>query len=189
MPYQAVALLWFAFIFCWLAAARSVKATRWRESMASRISYSWPVLLFAITALLLRATGVLPTVLTARFYPWSQLIGWFGVAVTAAGLGFSVWARIHLGRNWSGSVTVKEGHELVRTGPYRRVRHPIYTGVILGIAGTALALDNWGVPVALVAVVLAFVRKLHLEEARMTETFPDYANYRRETAALFPFIY
>ena len=69
--------------------------------------------------------------LSARFVPAGNLLPVLGAIMIAAGLGFAVWARAHLGRNWSGIVTVKEGHALVRTGPYRAVRHPIYTGLLL----------------------------------------------------------
>src|SRR6185312_1899697 len=68
---------------------------------------------------------------------------WIGIALLIAGLGFSIWARRRLGRNWSGTVTVKHDHELVRTGPYRWVRHPIYTGILLGFVGSTVALDEW----------------------------------------------
>jgi protein-S-isoprenylcysteine O-methyltransferase Ste14 len=122
MPFRAVVLLRWAWLLYWLAAAGWTKTTRWRESAASRATY----MLTAPTALWLlgpappaaghSASADLPRVAAPRLAR---------AAVTAAGLGFSVWARFHLGRNGSGAVTVKEDHELVRTGPYRRIRHPI----------------------------------------------------------------
>jgi protein-S-isoprenylcysteine O-methyltransferase Ste14 len=186
MPFRAVVLLWWAWLVYWLAAAGWTKTTRWRESAASRATYT----LAAPTALwLLGPARLLPAILHQRIFPASPLLAWLGAAVTAAGLGFNIWARLHLGRNWSGAVTVKEDHELVRTGPYRRIRHPIYTGIILALVGTAVTLGERRGLLALVVVTLALIRKLRLEEARMSETFPDYAAYRRESAALFPFLY
>ena len=68
---------------------------------------------------------------------------WLGLIMVAAGIAFAVWARHYLGRNWSGTVTVKQDHELIRSGPYRLVRHPIYTGLLLAILGTAVAFGEW----------------------------------------------
>ena len=107
----------------------------------------------------------------------------------AAGLGFAVWARRHLGRNWSASVVVKEDHALIRSGPYRRVRHPIYTGMLLAFLGTAVAVGEWRGLVGFVLAFVSFLLKSRMEEARMAETFPEYAEYRRHTASLIPGIY
>ena len=113
----------------------------------------------------------------------------FGAVLVAAGLGFSIWARRHLGRNWSVSVVVKEDHTLVRSGPYARVRHPIYTGILLALVGTVVAIGEWRGLAALALALLAFAWKSRAEEERMRETFPEYEQYRRETASLIPFVY
>jgi protein-S-isoprenylcysteine O-methyltransferase Ste14 len=105
------------------------------------------------------------------------------------GLAFAVWARIHLGRNWSGAVTVKDDHELIRTGPYGLVRHPIYSGLLLAVLGTAIAFGEWRSLLALGFLTIAFLFKLHREERFMSESFPDdYPRYRAEVPALIPFI-
>ena len=109
--------------------------------------------------------------------------------MVAAGLGFAMWARVHLGRNWSGIVTVKEDHALVRTGPYRAVRHPIYTGLLLALIGTAMAIGQWRGVLAVIFMLIGFLWKIHVEEKRMCENFPEYGDYRRETAALIPLLY
>ena len=107
----------------------------------------------------------------------------------AAGLGFAVWARRCLGRNWSGIVTVKQGHELIRSGPYALVRHPIYTGLLLAILGTASAIGEWRGLIAFVLITAGFVLKLRIEEDFISETFGEqYARYRAEVPALIPFI-
>jgi protein-S-isoprenylcysteine O-methyltransferase Ste14 len=99
-----------------------------------------------------------------------------------------VWARVHLGRNWSGNVTVKEGHELIHTGPYRYVRHPIYTGILTGAIGTAICSGTLRAALGLTVLAAAFIVKLRAEERFMRETFPgQYQKYCEEVPALVPF--
>jgi protein-S-isoprenylcysteine O-methyltransferase Ste14 len=114
---------------------------------------------------------------------------WVAVVLTAGGLLFSVWARVRLGRNWSATVTIKDQHELIADGPYRFVRHPIYTGLLVAILGTALARGDWRGMLAMAIVSWAFWRKLTIEERWLAQQFgDDYAAYRRRVAALVPFI-
>src|SRR5205814_7527021 len=104
-------------------------------------------------------------------------------------LAFSVWARVYLGGNWSAAVAVKADHELIRTGPYRYARHPIYTGILVALAGTALARGEWRGLVALAFAFLGLWRKLSLEEALLTEVFgAQYADYQANVPALIPFL-
>jgi protein-S-isoprenylcysteine O-methyltransferase Ste14 len=96
---------------------------------------------------------------------------------------------VHIGTNWSGTVTIKQGHELVTTGPYALVRHPIYTGLLLALAGSALARGEWRGALAVLIALLALWRKLRLEEHWMREQFGEaYRAYSRRVAALVPFI-
>ena len=179
----AIPALWMIWVIFWLAAAGNVKRARWREPLRTRALHTLPL---ALGAVLLVGPGWLPPALTARFAPIGPGLPLFGTLLVAGGLGFTFWARWHLGRNWSGWVTVKDDHALIRTGPYRVVRHPIYSGVLLALAGTALAVGEWRGVLAVAFALLAFVVKLRIEEARMRETFAEYDNYRRQTAALIP---
>jgi protein-S-isoprenylcysteine O-methyltransferase Ste14 len=115
---------------------------------------------------------------------------WGGAALAAAGLGFSVWARVHLGSYWSALIAVKDRHQLIRTGPYALVRHPIYTGMLLALLGGAV---SHGAPRAFLGVALALVTyswKLRKEEAVLAPQLgEEYARYRREVKALVPFLY
>ena len=124
-----------------------------------------------------------------RFLPAGGPLVLLGPILVAAGLGFAVWSPRHLRRNWSVNVVVKEDHELIRTGPYRHVRHPIYTGILLAFLGTALSIGEWRGLLAVPLVAISFVLKSRMEERRMRETFPEYVEYQRETAALVPFVY
>jgi protein-S-isoprenylcysteine O-methyltransferase Ste14 len=131
----------------------------------------------------------MPGVLGERFLPDAPATFWAGFAIVALGLGFTVWARVVLGRNWSGIVTVKQDHELVTEGPYRWVRHPIYTGLVVAFAGSATARGEWRGVLAVLIVFVALWRKLTLEERWMIETFGDaYLRYREKVRALIPFV-
>ncbi|MBV9755552.1 MAG: isoprenylcysteine carboxylmethyltransferase family protein, partial [Alphaproteobacteria bacterium] len=91
--------------------------------------------------------------------------------------------------NWSAEATIKQGHELVRTGPYRWTRHPIYSGILLAFLGSAVALGEWRGLVALALITASFLHKLGIEERLMATRFPDaYARFRAEVPALVPFI-
>jgi protein-S-isoprenylcysteine O-methyltransferase Ste14 len=182
----AIAALWIIWMIGWIAAARHVKRTRWREPPGTRALHAIPLVLCA--ALLMAPPWMTP-VLTARFAPAGLALALFSAAIVALGLGFAGWARWHIGRNWSGWVTLKDDHALVCTGPYRVVRHPIYTGILLALAGTALALGEWRGVLAVALATLGFVLKLRIEEARMRETFLEYERYRRRVAALIPFVF
>ena len=112
-----------------------------------------------------------------------------GVGLVVAGLLLCVWARVVLGGNWSGTVTLKRDHEIVRTGPYRWVRHPIYTGLLVMFLGSAFAEGEWRGLIALVLVFAALWRKLKLEERWLGEHFgAAYAAYRECSSALIPFL-
>ena len=178
--------LWLAWLLYWWLSARNVKPTRWREPLKSQLLHRVPVIL---AFLLIAAPRWVPSVLARRFLPDGAFFPVLGTVLLAAGLGFSVWARRHLGRNWSAQVVVKEDHALVRTGPYKYVRHPIYTGILLALLGMAVAIGEWRGVVGLLLALVAFARKSGEEEKRMRETFPEYSEYERETRALVPFVY
>jgi protein-S-isoprenylcysteine O-methyltransferase Ste14 len=181
-----IGALWIAWTIYWVVAARSAKQDRRQESLASRAGHIVPL---GISAYLLWSPELPGGFLGDRFLPAGPVTFYAGVAVLAFGLGFSIWARRVLGRNWSGIVTVKQDHELVRSGPYRWVRHPIYTGLLIAFVGTAISRGEWRGVLAVLIVFAALWRKLKLEERWMIETFGDaYLRYRDEVRALIPFV-
>jgi protein-S-isoprenylcysteine O-methyltransferase Ste14 len=184
--HYAIPTMWLAWLLCWIVAARDVKPTRWHEPATSR---AYVRIAGLLAALLLILPERLPATLNRHFIPTTVPIVWAGTILVAGGLAFAVWARLHLGRNWSATVTVKEDHTLIRTGPYRYVRHPIYTGLLLAFAGTALAIGEWRGILAFAIVLFAYMRKAQIEEERMSATFPEYEEYRHTTSALIPFVY
>jgi protein-S-isoprenylcysteine O-methyltransferase Ste14 len=181
-----IGILWLAWLLYWWFSARDVKPTRTTETGREQLAYRIPLVL---GILCLSAPGLMPPVLHRRFVPPGTPAQVAGLVLLAAGLGFTVWARRHLGRNWSASVVVKEDHALIQSGPYRRVRHPIYTGMLFGFLGTTVAVGEWRGLVGFVLVFVSFLLKSRREEARMAETFPEYAEYRHHTAALIPGLY
>jgi protein-S-isoprenylcysteine O-methyltransferase Ste14 len=177
--------MWLAWIAYWWISSRDVKPTLRHETRYSRIAYVVP-LMFA--GWLLAAPQVSTPILRERFIPYSPWTFAAAAAITAMGLLFSVWARRHLGRNWSGTVTIKEDHELITTGPYAIVRHPIYTGLLLGFVGSALAIGEYRGVLAVGLALGSCLFKMRVEERFMRERFGNaYSDYSRRVPALVPF--
>ncbi|HET7757986.1 MAG TPA: isoprenylcysteine carboxylmethyltransferase family protein [Steroidobacteraceae bacterium] len=190
--HRLIGALWGAWALYWLATAPGNKPARRRESWRSRLAYSAPVFAGALLIVWRPAPRggwlAAPLSLAAPLWPGSPLSGWIGLALLAAGLALAVWARVHLGRNWSGTVTVKEGHELIRTGPYARVRHPIYTGLLGAVLGTAVIAGSVRAALGFAIIAAALVIKSRIEERYLCETFPgEYPRYRATVPALLPF--
>jgi protein-S-isoprenylcysteine O-methyltransferase Ste14 len=174
------AIGWAAFWIYWLVAAFSMKRGRvpWsRELRIRAVLIVGAVLLIRLGAF--RHDGL-------KWNPWSAGLGLF---LFALGLGFAIWARVHIGRNWGTPMSQKDEPELVTSGPYRMVRHPIYSGILVAGVGTAVALSwLWLIAVALAGIY--FVYSATVEERYLTEQFPNaYPEYRRSTKMLVPFIF
>jgi protein-S-isoprenylcysteine O-methyltransferase Ste14 len=174
------AIGWAAFWIYWLAAAFSMKRGRvpWSRELGIR------AVIVIIVILLIRLGAFRSQGLNTD--PWRAGLG--GV-LFVLGLGFAIWARLHIGRNWGTPMTRKDDPELVTSGPYRLVRHPIYSGILVAGVGTAVALSwQWLIAVALAGVY--FVYSATVEERYLTEQFPDtYPPYRHSTKMLVPFVF
>jgi protein-S-isoprenylcysteine O-methyltransferase Ste14 len=176
--------LWLIFIVVWIAGALKTKPVEQRESISSRLSYS--VFVVAAFYLVFVKEITRPWMRIQLFTP-NLVTEVLGVVLTAAGIGFAIWARVYLGGNWSSSVTVKVGHRLVRTGPYRWVRHPIYTGLIVALIGSGLERAQVRMLVAMVLLYAGFKIKSRIEERAMTTVFgAEYDEYSRTTGAIIP---
>ena len=179
--------VWIIFILYWQIKAARTKTTQRLEPAASR---ALRVVIFLIAIVILAAPGVPLPWLYLQLWPVGLWPFWLGAAVTTAGLLFAVWARHHLGSNWSRSVTIKQDHELITTGPYAVVRHPIYTGILAGFIGMAIAISQVRGFVVFVLFFLAFWIKLRMEEQWMHSQFGEvYAAYAQHTAALVPYLF
>ena len=184
---ELIPLLWLVWLLYWWLGAGRLKAVARRESRLQRASHGVPLALAALLLVLPgHALGALATPFIARSWTGYGI----GVALVALGLGYAAQARRHLGANWSATVTLKQAHSLIRSGPYRHVRHPIYTGLLLAFAGSALAQAQWRGLLALLLVTGSLWFKLRREERWLLEHFgDDYAEYRKTSWALLPGLY
>ena len=175
-----IAFCWLVFAIVWVVSAFFVKRT-----VEQSLGWVRIVVFLVVIGVLRRATHFAG--LRQSLWPASALSGTIAVLITVAGLIVAVWARATLGRNWSGTVTFKENHELIERGPYAYVRHPIYSGLLLMGLGTAIEsarLESF-LTLALVLVMLAI--KARYEERLMIRHFPEaYPQYRRRVKALIP---
>jgi protein-S-isoprenylcysteine O-methyltransferase Ste14 len=179
-------VVWILFFIYWQIKAADTKTTQRLEPAASRILR---VLIFLIAIGLLWTTRIPLPWLYRQLWPVGFWPFWLGAAVTVAGILFAVWAREHLGSNWSRSVTIKQDHELIRSGPYAVVRHPIYTGILTGFFGMAIAISQVRGLIVFVLIFVALWMKLRMEEQWMRSQFGEtYESYAQETAALVPYI-
>ena len=171
----------------WLIGAFFTKRTQKSSTQGSR---TFELCLLVAGFSLLFNERVRIGVLDARVIPASAAFEWGGVLVTLTGIAFAIWARVYLGSNWSAIASVKEGHSLVRSGPYSVVRHPIYTGLTAAVLGTALVYGKAGCFLALPMTVVAWRKKSLIEEGFMREQFGgEYVRYMREVKALIPFVW
>lgn len=172
----AVLILWGVFWLYWLIAA--IGAKQGARSGRARA----PGLTFIVGIVLVRAFS------PGTFAVHSTAVKVVGVVLLVSGLGLAVWARIYLGRNWGMPMSEKEEPELVTSGPYRFVRHPIYSGILLGFLGTALATNLYWL-IGLVVLGAYFIYSATVEERLLTKSFPDaYPRYRARTKMLIPFL-
>jgi len=183
-------VVWIAFLLywqiIWARTARS-KTTQRLEPAASRILRA---AIFVVAIALLSIPRIPPHWLYRQLWPVGLWPFWIGAAVTVGGLLFAVWARRHLGSNWSRAVTIKQDHELITSGPYAVARHPIYTGILTGFLGTAIALSQVRGLIAFALVFFALWLKLRREEQWMRSQFGEtYATYAQKTAALVPYVF
>jgi protein-S-isoprenylcysteine O-methyltransferase Ste14 len=175
---------WTAFAAVWVVTALRAKRTRTTESFGGQLPYR---VLTAIGVLLVFDNRLTHGVLAAPIFPWRSALYDIGAALTVLGILFAFYARFHLGRNWSGNVTIKTDHELIRTGPYARIRHPIYTGILLAIMGSGLATDTWRAVLGFGLVVAGFWLKARREEALLEREFGvTFAEHIRATGMFLP---
>lgn len=179
---------WLVALILWCVAALTTKRAVQRQTGASRLLQAGLALIgleFIFNFYPVFSGGWLGHRVVPQTGDWVL----FGAALTLLGVLFAVWARLVLGRNWSGTVTIKENHQLMLRGPYAIVRHPIYTGVLFGLLGTSLVYGLVRCFVGVLIVGVAFRLKAQIEERFMMQQFgTQYVEYRQRVRALVPFV-
>ncbi len=183
-----ISSLWFIFLAYWFVAAMLAK----RSAGGRLLNGAMVLAVVAVAVLLLVRVWFRGHAgqHTAHVEPaGSVVLAGLGVAVCALGVGFAIWARTHLGRNWGMPMSLRKGHELVTSGPYAFVRHPIYTGILLAVLGTAIVRWSPWSTVVLVILFAYFIYAARFEERSMATQFPnEYPDYMSRTKMLLPFL-
>jgi protein-S-isoprenylcysteine O-methyltransferase Ste14 len=180
---NAIVSFWVIWLVYWIASSFGNKRAVYRTNRLWRFG----ALLVVVGVVVLWWN--FPEFFDRRLLPRTFAGALAGTVLCGLGVAFSIWARAVLGRNWSGNPTIKEGHELVQTGPYRLARHPIYTGILLAVLGSSLAGGKVGHLILFLTIAIMLIFKLRIEESLMKQQFAErYDEYRKRTKALIPFI-
>jgi protein-S-isoprenylcysteine O-methyltransferase Ste14 len=179
-----VSRMWMLLAAVWVVLWLGMKKAKKREGWGQRMEHG---LLVIAGFYLLSAPQLNWGWLNQRILPDSPTVLLAGLAVTALGIGVAIWARLSLGSNWSGMVTLKANHELVRTGLYRWIRHPIYTGILIGMVGSAMIRGSVRGGVGVALVLLAFYLKARREESFLREEFgAGFDEHSKQTGMFLP---
>jgi protein-S-isoprenylcysteine O-methyltransferase Ste14 len=180
---------WFTFGLYWFAAAargRSAAGTEHQTGEPHRFRVV-RLLILATTFALLFWQRLAIGFLGRQFVPDFPALDYAAFVATLIGLGLATWARMHLGRNWSDKVVIQSSHQLIRTGPYARLRHPIYSGVLLGVLGTAVVLGEWRGAIAFVLLLINYVVKARKEDRVLADSFAaQFQEHRQRAGFLLP---
>jgi protein-S-isoprenylcysteine O-methyltransferase Ste14 len=176
--------LWMALAAVWLVMWFGMKKAKKVETPLEMAKHAVPVML---GFWLLYERGWKWSWLNIKLLPAVPTVWWIGLALTAVGMGISIWARLTLGSNWSGVVALKKGHELIRKGLYRWIRHPIYTGLLLGFIGTAMIKGHLRGWIGFLIVWATFYFKARREERFLRQEFGDgFEEHARHTGMFLP---
>lgn len=182
-PYL-VEIPWIVFLVYWIIAAFKTRRTEKKEVFAWRYGIMF-LEVFGFSLLFSDYADI--GFLRQSIFPRTDVLGVLSIVLVWAGIALALWARWHLGQYWSGRITIKEGHKLIQTGPYARLRHPIYSGLDLAAIGSALEINRWRCLAAVCVIILGFAIKAKREEAMLGAQFgPEFEEHRRRAGFLLP---
>jgi protein-S-isoprenylcysteine O-methyltransferase Ste14 len=182
-PITVVTVCWVVFIAYWIFSAIGTK----RYARYGSYGFGVRIVIAIAIVFLLQVPAARDFLLSGQEF-LSPVIQWIGVVLCVCGVAFAIWARVYLGRNWGMPMSLKQDAELVTSGPYEYVRHPIYTGMILAMLGPTLVIIWWIVPFAFFLVYFVWAAKT--EEKIMRNEFPNqYPDYMKRSKMLIPFIF
>jgi len=179
-----VEIPWIVFIVYWIIGAVKTRANRETESFTSRFAV---LLLEGVGYVLIFSGSTGIGFLGTRFIPHTMAGAILGVVLVWSGVALAIWARYHLAEYWSARVTIKEDHQLIRTGPYTYLRHPIYSGLVLATIGSALVIDEWRCILGTCLVLVGYCFKAKIEEAMLSQHFGEAVReHQKDTGFLIP---
>lgn len=185
--YSVVVVLWGIFWAYWFISALLTRSQIKRRQSSIYRWLDWVLMILGFWILLSHAVTFSP--LLWKFLPDNIGVKLIGIVILFSSLSFAIWVRIYLGQYWSGRIMIKVDHKLVRTGPYKMVRHPIYSGVLLGVIGSVIVIGDLVALIAFVLILADLLVKTWKEEKILVEEFgPAYIQYKKEVKALIPYI-
>jgi protein-S-isoprenylcysteine O-methyltransferase Ste14 len=181
---NAINTPWLVLIVYWVVTAFRARKNKKTEPGGSRLAIS--LVAIGVFELLFRSR-LTSRMLQDSFMPYTPSVRYFGILLLWGGVAFAIWARYHIGEYWSARVAIKEDHRVIDSGPYAHIRHPIYSGILLGLIGTALAVGNWRAVIAFIVILVVLILKALAEEKLLTEQLGDaYVEYKERTGMLIP---
>jgi protein-S-isoprenylcysteine O-methyltransferase Ste14 len=175
---------WIVFVLYWIVSAIRTRDTLQTESFASR----YAILLIEVAGFVLlfrHSAGI--GFLGNQFMHRTLASAIVGSILTSMGIGLAIWARYHLAEYWSARITIKEDHQLIRTGPYARLRHPIYSGIVLAAIGSAVVIDQWRCVLGVCLLLIGYCIKARNEETMLTQQFGDaFREHQKHAGFLIP---
>ena len=183
-PTELIFGSWLLFLAYWFFAALGAKRPAKKENPGERFMH---IAFLAVGFFMFYGELFRIGVLNRRFLPDELWIAWAGAVITLLGVLFAIWARFTIGKEWSAEVQIKEGHQLICNGPYAHIRHPIYTGILLALCGTAIAIGEYRAILGVALFLFGFIRKAKKEERLLAGEFgPAFDEHRRRTGFFLP---
>ena len=185
-----ISLIWILFWGYWTLAAVKTRSSVKKEASGQESMQRALHVIFVIISYIITFFQFKNTFLENSIIPNYEYVEYIGIAILVLSLLFAIWARIELGRNWSGAIQKVEGQRLVRSGPYKYIRNPISTGVVFGFLGTFITFGNLASLIGFFMILLIYIIKISREQKFLLLEFgEEYKKYINESWALIPYIF